>query len=187
MKTQFACKYKGERGYILKGIRSVFFFCIIFLSSLAANAQPNPVSAEFAGEWIFARAEAKERGTVRQINSAAEFSQYEYFRELPTRILFTSGFLANITNGFWENKDVFAATMIDYGLDFRETEMLEEFKSDKSDEPTRPDIDKFPVIMPVYTDMKLESNDIMSMQCTYSYYDASRRYIEGVLTVYYKR
>ena len=176
---------KRKRSGLLYGIL-MLFFSVLLLMPYAANAQPVPVDIEFQGEWVFSRAEAKERGHVRQINSAVDFYQNDYFREIPVRIIFTADFPANITTGFWEDKAVFAATMPDYGLDFRETEALEEFKQDKPGD-LKPEIDKYPVIMPVYTSIKKEGDNTMSLQSTYSYYDASRRYIEGVITTYYER
>ena len=51
--------------------------------------------------------------------------------------------------------------------------------------PELSEIDSYPVIMPVYS-LKLNSGT-MSLQCNYAYLDAHGDYIEGILTVYYKR
>jgi len=177
---QFTQDCKNTAHSIPLGIRRLVFFCILFLSSLVVKAQLTPVGAEFSGEWLFDRAEAQEKpmnstgNYTKRTVSQDEFWQKTHFLNMPTQVVFTGDFFAYISHPSWSNNVVSAIN----------SEGMLEFRLPPEGEGSH-DMDLYMVMSPSYS-LALNGNT-MSLQCDYSYSDAQGKYIEGILTIYYKR
>ena len=143
------------------------------------------VGAEFSGEWFFYKAQSQERPMGSQQNysvrsvSRDEFWQKVYFLNMPTEIMF-DGFFARISHPSWSKHVV---SVINFGkLEFRN---YQENPEDFDKKPDLNEIDSYPAIMPVYN-LALDG-EVMSLQTDYFYPDGQGKYIEGILTIYYKK
>ena len=188
--TQFTQNCKNMTHAIPCGIRRMLFFCILFLSSIVVKAQLMPVGAEFSGEWSFDRAEAQERtmnikeNYTKRTVSQDEFWQQVYFLNMPTRIAFLDGFLAQISHPSWSK---FVAAVINplnnNMLEFRDFPENPDESHIKNPDPF--EMELYTVMTPAYS-LTLKNNT-MSLQCDYLYVKGQGKYIEGILTIYYKR
>jgi len=143
------------------------------------------VGAEFSGEWFFYKAQSQERPMGSQQNysvrsvSRDEFWQKVYFLNMPTEIMF-DGFFARISHPSWSKHVV---SVINFGkLEFR---IYQEKPDDFDKKPDLDEIDSYPTMMPVYN-LALDG-EVMSLQTDYFYSDGQGKYIEGILTIYYKQ
>ena len=172
----------------MKPFINVLFFFIMLFSGVKAQAVV-PVDAIFFGDWTFDHAQAQERPensqqsyTTRSV-SQDEFWQKPYLLNVPTRIAFMSAFMTHISHPSWSRPALAVINPMNNGmLEFRD---FHENSENYNKIPAPSEIDSYPVIMPAYS---LTLNDgMMSLQCNYTYRDVQGNYIEGILTVYYKR
>jgi hypothetical protein len=143
------------------------------------------VGAEFSGEGFFYKAQSQERPMGSQQNysvrsvSRDEFWQKVYFLNMPTEIMF-DGFFARISHPSWSKHVV---SVINFGkLEFR---IYQENPEDFDKKPDLDEIDSYPTMMPIYN-LALDGG-VMSLQTDYFYSDGQGKYIEGILTIYYKQ
>ena len=153
------------------------------------NAAPvsynSPVGNELLGEWFFFKAQSQERpmGSTRSYSTQSvsqdEFWQKAYFYNMPTQLMFT-GFFARISHPSWSKHVV---SVINGGkLEFRiDPESPDGFNNT----PDLDEIESYHTMMPVY-DFAIDGG-IMSLKSEYFYPDGNGSYIEGILTVFYKK
>ncbi len=167
---------------------ATLFLCVIFFSPFVTKAQMLiPVSDEFLGEWFFDHAEAQERAMNSKDSYMPrsvlldEFWQKTYLSDMPTQITFMGPFMAHISHPSWSKLVV--AVINNKQLEFR---VFQENPEDYNKVLDISAIDSYPTVMPTYL-FNLNGNR-MSLQCNYiNYSEAQDKYIEGILTIYYKR
>lgn len=186
MDVQFTQDSKKTKVNSPVGVWRMVFFCAVFLSSLMAKAQLEPVGVEFSGRWLFDHAQAQEKpinsqqSYVARTVSEEEFNREAYFSLIPAQIAFMENYMAHISSHAW-GKPVIAVinTLYNNVLEFRFPQEV--------GVPVPADKELYPSMMPVYSNLTLLSSDFMSMQCDYSYRNTQGEYIRGILTIYYKR
>jgi len=165
-----------------------FFIIFAALTAWSFNLfAQQPVGTEFYGEWLFDNAQAQERllnsqkdYSVRSV-SQDEFWQKVYFLNMPIQIFFMDEYLTHITHPSWSKPVV--ALINDGKLEFRIFQ--EDPARDYDKKMDISEIHLYPTMMPVY-DINLNGNQL-SLQCNYIYPDEQGNYIEGILTINYKR
>ncbi len=172
---------------LYKRVWCAVFLCVLILNPFVAKAQmATPVDAEFFGEWTFDHAEAQERainsheGYVSRSVSQEEFWQKTYLSDIPTQITFMGPFMAHISHPSWSKP---VAAVINNGrLEFR---IIQTNPEDYNKVLDISAINSYLTIMSAYS-LTLKGNR-MSLQYNYIYSEAQDKYIEGILTVYYKQ
>jgi len=146
------------------------------------NLSAQTPGKEFLGEWIFTKAQAKERPlnskgsfTPRDI-AKEDLKTYNYFWQVPTYINFMDGDKAIVENFWGESAPL---TVMFHPNNDNMIEFYEVIYHGEDDF-------EYNKTIPPFYHLTVNGNT-MSMTYGYFYSNPNKTYTDGVLTIYYKR
>lgn len=168
--------------------------CTLLCMGITVSAQITPVGNEFLGTWSFDHAQAQERpmntqgGYTSRAISLQELQSEQYFEDAPTQITFMEDKAVRVVSA--KRVREVATAEIDHRnhcLNIRELIeiVIEREEGEVGEEGEEDQVESFYGLIP-YTNFQI-SNSQMSLQYHYFYETGVEKYVEGVLTIYYKR
>ena len=164
--------------------------CTFLCMGINVSAQIIPVGDEFLGQWSFDHAQAQERAmntqdsyTMRTI-SLEELQSEIYFEHAPTHFTFMEDEVAHVVTPLKTREGTATIDLYNHYLEIRE--VVETIIVTAGAEGEEDEVELIYGITGVYTNFQINSAQ-MSLRFLYSYEYGEEQYMEGILTIHYKR
>jgi hypothetical protein len=163
--------------------------CTFLCMGINVSAQIIAVGNEFLGQWSFDHAQAQERAMNTQGNytsrivSLEELQNEIYFEHAPMHFTFMEDEVMHVVTPFGVREGTATIDLYNHYLEIREViETIVTVGAEGEEDA----VELIYGLTGVYTNFQINSTQ-MSLQFLYAYQYDEGQFMEGILTIYYKR